>query len=196
MSDSSPCPSQQTLLDFFAGKLAGDVAETVRKHLGECDSCRRLAASQVEASPDSKAATVPQPAAGTVADEKNLPDESESSLDLNFLKPATDPKAMGRLGDYDVQAVLGQGAMGVVFKAFDPHLCRSVAVKVLSPPLAASPKAHRRFLREARAAAGINHPNVVTIHAVEEQAGLPYLVMEYVTGRRSGSACVKGHRST
>ena len=73
--------------------------------------------------------------------------------------------------------------MGVVFKAFDRHLCRSVAIKVLSPPLAASTKAHRRFLREARAAAGINHPNVVTIHAVDEQAGLPYLVMEFVSGQ-------------
>ncbi|TMQ28922.1 MAG: serine/threonine protein kinase, partial [Planctomycetota bacterium] len=94
-----------------------------------------------------------------------------------------DPKAIGKIANYEVLRVLGRGGMGVVLDAFDTVLHRRVAIKVLSPQLATSRKAHRRFLREARAAAGINHPNVVTIHAVDEQKGMPYLVMEYVAGR-------------
>jgi tRNA A-37 threonylcarbamoyl transferase component Bud32 len=84
---------------------------------------------------------------------------------------------------YEIYDVRGRGGMGIVLDAFDTVLHRRVAIKVLSPQLATSQTAHRRFLREARAAAGINHVNVVTVHAVDEQAGMPYLVMEYVAGR-------------
>jgi serine/threonine protein kinase/Flp pilus assembly protein TadD len=73
--------------------------------------------------------------------------------------------------------------MGVVLKALDPRLNRVVAVKLLAPALATSPQARRRFLREARAAAAVCHEHVVTIHAVDEVAGAPYLVMQYVAGR-------------
>ena len=72
--------------------------------------------------------------------------------------------------------------MGVVLKAFDPALHRTVAIKVLAPHLATSPRARKRFSREARAAAAVSHDHVVTIHAVEEANGLPYLVMQYVAG--------------
>jgi serine/threonine-protein kinase len=71
----------------------------------------------------------------------------------------------------------------VVLKAFDPALHRPVAIKVLSPALAASGAARQRFTREARAAAAVVHEHVVTVHGVEAQNGLPYLVMEYVAGR-------------
>jgi serine/threonine protein kinase len=106
-----------------------------------------------------------------------------STLDVNFLLPSSNPDALGRIGDCDVLGLLGRGGMGVVFQAFDTVLQRVVAIKTLSPQLASSSEATRRFLREARAAAGINHPNVVVIHAVGEQSGMPYLVMEYVAGR-------------
>ena len=72
--------------------------------------------------------------------------------------------------------------MGLVFKAFDVSLHREVAIKVMHPALAAVEHNRRRFLREARIAAGINHPNVVAIYAVDEQQGMPYLVMEFVPG--------------
>jgi serine/threonine protein kinase len=100
-----------------------------------------------------------------------------------MLATSADPKAIGRIATYEIHDVLGRGGMGIVLDAFDTALHRRVAIKVLSPQLATSQTAHRRFLREARAAAGINHVNVVTIHAVDEQAGMPYLVMEYVAGR-------------
>ena len=78
--------------------------------------------------------------------------------------------------------VLGRGGFGIVVRAFDETLHRMVAIKVLSPQLASTSPARKRFLREARASARIRHENVVQIYAVEEQP-LPYLVMEYIPGQ-------------
>jgi hypothetical protein len=102
---------------------------------------------------------------------------------LDFLEPETAPGRIGRFGPYEILEVLGRGGMGIVLKAFDPGLHRVVAIKVLSPGLATSASARRRFSREARAAASVAHEHVVTIHAVDEVNGLPYLVMHYVAGR-------------
>ena len=79
--------------------------------------------------------------------------------------------------------MLGQGGMGVVLKALDPALDRTVAIKVLAPALAHGATARRRFAREARAAAAVGHEHIVAIHAVDEFRGLPYLVMQYIPGR-------------
>jgi serine/threonine protein kinase len=106
----------------------------------------------------------------------------EDSFDTSVLAAPDNSSSLGRLGKYDVLGVIGQGGMGVVLKGFDESLHRPVAIKVLARQLATSPTARRRFTREARAAAAINHPNVVTIHSVEEQQGLPFLVMELVNG--------------
>jgi serine/threonine protein kinase len=87
------------------------------------------------------------------------------------------------LGEYDVLQQVGRGAMGVVYKAFEPSLHRHVAIKMLVLELAASDLAKQRFAREARASAAIQHDNVVAIHAVREAAGgIPFLAMEYVRG--------------
>src|SRR5262249_48312161 len=88
----------------------------------------------------------------------------------------------GMLGEYEVREVIGQGGMGVVLKAYEPALGRLVAVKVLSPALAGSATARRRFEREARAAAAGCHEPVVPLHGVHAVDGLPYLVMQYVAG--------------
>src|SRR5262249_5671856 len=90
--------------------------------------------------------------------------------------------SLGRLGDYEVTELLGQGSMGLVLKAFDAGLKRWVALKVLAPGLAGDPVARRRFAREAQAAAAVHHPHVVTIHGVSEAGGLPFFAMEYVAG--------------
>lgn len=87
-----------------------------------------------------------------------------------------------RLGKYVLQSRLGQGGMGIVFLATDTRLQREVALKLLPPELAADEEAGKRFLREARAAARLNHPNVVAIHDVDEDSGRCFLVMELVTG--------------
>jgi WD40 repeat protein len=101
---------------------------------------------------------------------------------LSFLSPSPERASLGRLGAYEVTEVIGRGGMGVVLKAFDPSLRRFVAIKVLAPQLATSVAARRRFAREGRAAAAVSHEHVVTVHGVDEANGLPYLVMEYVTG--------------
>ena len=109
----------------------------------------------------------------------------DSSAWVRFLDPPDSayPGTLGRLGPYHVMELLGQGGMGVVLKARDPALDRTVAIKVLSPALAHGATARRRFAREARAAAAVAHEHIVAIHAVDEFRGLPYLVMQYIPGR-------------
>ena len=89
---------------------------------------------------------------------------------------------LGRLGPYEVSGVIGAGGMGIVLKAFDCSLDRTVAIKVMAPHLASSGSARRRFAREAKAAAAVLHPNVIAIHGVAADQALPYLVMPYNRG--------------
>src|SRR5262245_27966828 len=105
------------------------------------------------------------------------PDKPSSTQadELYFLR-------LARLGDYQIEEVIGQGGMGVVLKAYEPALHRHVAIKVLAPTLAGSATARRRFTREAQASAAVCHDHVVTVHGVHEVDGLPYLVMQYVPG--------------
>jgi len=86
------------------------------------------------------------------------------------------------LNGYEIKSMLGRGAMGVVFKAFDPSLNRFAAIKMMTPERVILSEARDWFLREARAAAAIQHENIVTIYAVSELNGLPYLVMEHLAG--------------
>ncbi len=87
------------------------------------------------------------------------------------------------LGHYRFESRLGEGGMGVVYRALDTRLNRPVAIKVLPPEVSADDDRRLRFRREAQAAAALNHPNICTIHAVEEQEGVAYLVMELLEGR-------------
>ena len=88
-----------------------------------------------------------------------------------------------RLGKYELQAEIGRGGMGAVYKAYDSALDRSVAVKVLAPHLVWEPEFVERFLREARAAARLEHPNIVTIYDVGQEGSWYYFVMEYLEGQ-------------
>jgi serine/threonine protein kinase len=87
------------------------------------------------------------------------------------------------LGHYTITAKLGEGGMGTVYRAEDSTLGREVAIKVLPDEVSDSRERLERFSREARAVAALNHPNIVTIHSVEEQDGIHFLTMELVEGQ-------------
>jgi WD40 repeat protein len=99
-----------------------------------------------------------------------------------MLAPAERPDELGRLGAYRVLKVLSMGGMGMVFEAEDVGLGRRVALKLLKPALAASPSARKRFRREARAAAAIQHDHIVTIYQEGEECGIPFLAMQLLAG--------------
>jgi len=87
------------------------------------------------------------------------------------------------LSHYHLVEKIGQGGMGVVWKARDEKLRRDVALKVLPPDLVQDPERRRRFLHEARAAAAVNHANIATIHDVDEADGQVFIAMEFVEGK-------------
>jgi serine/threonine protein kinase len=89
---------------------------------------------------------------------------------------------MTRIGGYEIVSRLGAGGMGEVYRAHDSKLARDVAFKVLPTELAEDPERRSRLLREARAAASLNHPNICTIHDVGEADGRTYIAMELVDG--------------
>jgi Tol biopolymer transport system component len=97
-----------------------------------------------------------------------------------------------QLGHYRIERLLGTGGMGEVYLADDTKLGRRVALKVLSASLTGDPDRRERFEREARAAAALNHPNIVTIHSVEEADGVPFLTLELVDGQTLGEIIPEG----
>ncbi len=88
-----------------------------------------------------------------------------------------------RLLHYDIAERIGAGGMGEVYRAFDSKLGRNVAIKALPAPSAGDAVARQRFLQEARSLSALNHPNIVTVHAIESESNVDFLVMEYIQGR-------------
>ena len=86
------------------------------------------------------------------------------------------------LGRYFIESKLGEGGMGVVFRARDAQLARTVAIKVLPPDKVVDPDRKRRFVQEAKAASALNHPNIVTIYDFGSDGDTDFIVMEYVAG--------------
>ena len=95
----------------------------------------------------------------------------------------TNQLAGKKLGKYQIQAALGKGGMGMVYAGYDPLLDRKVAIKVLAPHLVWEEGFVERFLREARAAARIKHPHIVTVYDVGQEQDQFYFVMEYLEGQ-------------
>src|ERR1044072_3901722 len=101
-------------------------------------------------------------------------------ISRNRLLPPVGPS---KIGKYDVEERVGEGAMGVVYRALDPLLMRRVAIKVMSDAFAQNDDLRERFLREAQAAGSLQHPNVITIYDFGEADGQLYMAMEFVEGQ-------------
>jgi len=97
-----------------------------------------------------------------------------------------------RLGPYEVVAPLGAGGMGEVYRARDPRLGRDVAIKALPAAFARDPERLSRFEREAQMLASLSHPNIATIHGLEERDGVPHLVLELVEGESLAARLARG----
>jgi len=89
---------------------------------------------------------------------------------------------MQKIGKYEIIETLGEGGMGIVYKAFDPLMQREVAIKVLSERVFGLPEIKERFYREARSAGQLSHENITIFHDLGETDGKPYIVMEYLPG--------------
>jgi serine/threonine protein kinase len=100
------------------------------------------------------------------------------------------------LGHYRVELKLGEGGMGVVYKAVDTHLDRPVAIKVLPHVAVINPERKRRFVQEARAASALNHPNILHVYDIGTQEGVDYIVMEYVEGQTLDEVIAPGGLKT
>src|SRR5262245_40572000 len=88
-----------------------------------------------------------------------------------------------RLSHYEILEKLGEGGMGVVYKARDTHLDRFVAIKVLPPARVDDPARKARFVQEAKAASALNHPNIIHIYDISSDGGMDFIAMEFVPGK-------------
>jgi len=127
----------------------------------------------------SKAVNVPSRSKGG---DETLSGTSPTSPLASFLAPPQAGDEIGRLAGYRVLRILGKGGMGTVLEAEDPRLKRRIALKVLLPKFADDLQAKQRFLREAQAAAALEHDHIITILQVGEDAGIPFLAMPLLKG--------------
>src|SRR3954471_14764247 len=102
----------------------------------------------------------------------------------------------GTIGRYQVQANIGYGAMGAVYKAFDPLIKRTLAIKTIRLDIPKNSPQYKsfleRFYHEARISGTLSHPNIVTLFDIGEELGIPFLAMEYVEGETLQSIIEKG----
>lgn len=186
------CPTDDVLISFAAGTIEPVMHEPVQEHLEDCSECTKKVQwflnellqgdyDDLRADSDGTKSLKSRDSDDGAADPTAFFDLNDS-FDASLMQPSTIPGALGQLGKYQIQGVIGDGAMGIVLKALDESLGRTVAIKVLKRQLCTSERARRRFIREARSVAAISHPNVVTVFEVNEQQVCPYMVMEYVAG--------------
>jgi len=159
-------PDETQLAAFQMGRLTPTERETIEQHLESCAACGRLLCGQPE-------------------NHDTLLDLARAASVTPIEKPYEPVGAPPELADharYRILAPLGEGGMGVVYKAEHKLMGRIVALKVINKRFIANEQAIERFRREVRAAAKLSHTNIVTAHDAEEANGLHFLVMEFVDG--------------
>ncbi|MFT5523924.1 MAG: serine/threonine protein kinase [Pirellulaceae bacterium] len=200
-TSESPCPDVKVLSQLSDGTLTADVESALIQHLDECPRCQQLLEQESSDFVDAIPEMVRQSQDDAPLFRRTLEEIKRGGMDqetriptvtlrkavyadvLPWLEASDEDDVIGELDHYRLTRFLGRGGMGIVFQARDLTLNREVALKVLSPSFVPDEAARARFHREARAAAAINHPNVVTIHSVSGDNELPYLVMECVEGQ-------------
>jgi WD40 repeat protein len=205
MQPAFACPAPDALSRLLTCQPGHPEREQLDQHLASCPRCRALVrALEAQAQPGPGGAgpagagpaeaLVPAPAAQDGSAGFTAPGERSAwpsaptgdgggAERYDFLAPAEGEGELGRLGPYRVLRVLGSGGMGVVFEAEDPALRRRVALKVMRRGFAAGAVARKRFLREARATAGLQHDHVVRVHKAGEDRGVLWLAMQLLRGR-------------
>ena len=186
---SNPEPDRSTVDAWLAGELSDSAAAEVERYFGETASTipgedgGAIEAELLQNLPTGLAA---EPEVASLVDAvktqhaTDLPSPSKEAW-REALVPCDDPDLLGTIGDYEILELIATGGMGIVFKARDPELDRLAAIKVLSPELATNATARERFLREARAAAQLEHENILPIYGVHDEA-VPYFAMRYAAG--------------
>ena len=90
---------------------------------------------------------------------------------------------MDKVGRYQIREEIGRGAMARVYKAYDPEIDRTLAIKLLQPELSTNVEYRQRFVREAKGSGLLSHPNIVTVFDVGEHENQPYIAMELIEGQ-------------
>lgn len=193
--DDRRCPTPEALGDFLADRLHAEAERAIAAHLEACESCHaRLDGFSPEGfGPRSRNWLLeqsPQESAGGLHDLKQRLYQL-GDTDLTLSTPGTEfgtgvpgdgAESLKRLGRFVVQRKLGSGGFGVVLLADDPVLKRLAALKLPRSPAALDPAQRARFLREAQAAARLQHPNIVTVYEAGEADGICYLAAAYCEG--------------
>ena len=141
MQPERDCPELATIREFAEGILLPAEAASISAHVASCDRCRAVVeklrgGSCIGGSTLDLGPPVARPN-GVLSVTDNAPEDTDEDV-LAMLQPSGDPKAIGKIGEYEISRELGRGGMGVVFDGFDPLLHRRVAIKVLAPYLANS----------------------------------------------------------
>src|SRR5579883_750569 len=167
--ERDPHPSREQLAAFDTGQLAASEREMIERHLADCPECGR----RVDDLPEDPFVALVRASAGA-------PPASTSDTPAPALPDI--PDALTRHPRYRLLGVLGEGGMGVVYKAVHRVLDRVLALKVLHRRFTDHPDFIERFRQEARALALLSHPHIALAHDAEQAGDLHFLVMEYLPG--------------
>lgn len=181
------CPPREQLVRWRAGRLSPAEAAAIEAHVSRCTAvCRPLLDSLPRPNGDQKGAATPGRNDPTATfDGKQRPAQSDDLLD-----PA--PARRQRFGRFEIIELLGKGAFGAVYRARDTQLGRVIALKIPRKGLLQSREERERFLREAKAAATLQHPNICPIHEAGELDGRQYMVMALIDGETLANVIARG----
>ena len=182
----SNCLTEEQLSELAECDRLPPPGSAERAHLDTCADCRaqldQHRANMVWANDVFAKARLGDSDADTGTETKSGPARIARLIEHGILQRSDDPRTPARFGAYEIVGCIGEGGMGIVLRGRDVALNRTVAIKLIRPELADEDEITARFAHEARCAAALRHPNIVTIHATGQEHGTPFLVMEHVDG--------------